>query len=778
MANLRVYLLLLLSWIVSHTSFISARSLNGLYDLINRRIPGHTNSFHFDYLPNNTSSGDLFIISDFASPGGCGNGGIYIQCTTTSACARGLYAYVQVMSAMLISDSKHRYLTTYGGVDIFWTGSRLDNLPSQLPPVGRPVNVKSIVPYRYHFNTVTFSYTTAFYDFQQWSLLLDWMALRGVNFPLAWVGNEYILREVFLEAELSDADIASFFSGPAYQAWNRFGNIQGSWGGDLPVQWIDDQFTLQKQILHRMTDLGMTPILPAFTGFVPRAMAHLNPNASIVNGSQWNKFPTQFTNVSFLEPFDSLFARLQMSFLQKQAAAYGNISHIYALDQYNENDPFSGNTSYLSRISQGVFTSLRAADPDAVWLMQGWLFFSSEAFWTIERVKAYLDGVQDVEGLLVLDLYSEARPQWERLDSYFGKSWIWCTLHGFGGNMGFEGNLATVTQEPLRALHSPQSSMVGIGLTMEGQEGNELLYDIALDQAWSMNAINISNYVAAWVKRRYHVQSSLPLPQVALDAWRILQNSVYNNNDPDSQATVKSILELSPALSGLANRTGNHPTKLFYDTNSTILPALRGLLQAKDENPSLSSVSEFKYDVVDLTRQLLANRFLTAYVDLVAIYNASNSSSSEVRQAGQPLLAILLDLDDLLMTDDNFLLSNWIRDARSWAHGNTSYEAYLEYNARTQITLWGPNGEINDYASKQWGGLVREYYLPRWTAFLNYLEQKKKAGSPYDWAEVNKIMLDIGMRWVLGRWGENEGESWGTIGDTWSTVNRVLETWA
>lgn len=44
---------------------------------------------------------------------------------------------------------------------------------------------------------MTFSYTTAFYTFEDWELLPDWMALRGVNLPLAWVGYEYILVEVF-----------------------------------------------------------------------------------------------------------------------------------------------------------------------------------------------------------------------------------------------------------------------------------------------------------------------------------------------------------------------------------------------------------------------------------------------------------------------------------------------------------------------------------------------------------------------------------------------------
>ena len=69
---------------------------------------------------------------------------------------------------------------------------------------------------RYHFNTVTFDYTTAFWDFEQWELELDWLALRGVNLPLAWVGYEYILIETFREVGLTDADIASFLSGPAF----------------------------------------------------------------------------------------------------------------------------------------------------------------------------------------------------------------------------------------------------------------------------------------------------------------------------------------------------------------------------------------------------------------------------------------------------------------------------------------------------------------------------------------------------------------------------------
>ena len=49
------------------------------------------------------------------------------------------------------------------------------------------------------------------------------------------------------------------------------GNI-GAWGGPLPVDWINYQLRLYQEILYRMRDLGMSPVIPGFTGFVPKAL--------------------------------------------------------------------------------------------------------------------------------------------------------------------------------------------------------------------------------------------------------------------------------------------------------------------------------------------------------------------------------------------------------------------------------------------------------------------------------------------------------------------------
>lgn len=73
---------------------------------------------------------------------------------------------------------------------------------------------------------------------------------------------------------------------------------------------------------------------------------------------------------------------------------------------------------------------------------------------------------------------------------------------------------------------------------------------------------------------------------------------------------------------------------------------------------------------------------------------------SLIIQGGDDLINFLRDLDAVLLTNCNFRLSEWIKSARAWA-GDKNETSFLEYNARNQITLWGPNGEIVDYASKQ-----------------------------------------------------------------------------
>lgn len=576
---------------------------------------------------------------------------------------------------------------------------------------------------------------------------------------MAWVGYEQIFLDSFKELGLSNEDVLPFFSGPAFQSWNRFGNIQRSWGGkgDLPLAFIEQQFNLQKKIVARMVELGITPVLPAFPGFVPDSIKKVRPNVKLTVSPNWfAPAPDKYTRDLFLDPLDDTYTELQKLFIEKQIEAFGNITNIYTLDQFNELAPASGDTNYLSGISRNTYAGLTAANPAAVWLLQGWLFYSSRSFWTQPRIDAYLGGVEDDQGMLILDLYSEVNPQWQRTNSYSGKRWIWCELHDFGGNMALEGRVQTITSAPIDAL-SQSKSLVGFGLTPEGYEGNEIVYDILLDQAWSSTPLDTQKYFESWTTKRYAGVPSIP--SELYQAWEILRTNVYSNTRTDIPQVAVATYQLRPALSGIVNRTGHfpHPTAVHYDP-IVLQKAWKLMFQAALRQLSLFKVPAFQLDFIDVSRQMLSNEFDFLYVDLINAYQCSMSGSKELRDntsncnvqvAGQKLLDILSTLDSTLLTNKHFTLQNWMDAAASWgsAAGNADLFAF---NARSQVTVWEVDASnLNDYAAKAWGGLVGSYYKGRWSIFVDALVDASNSGS-LDQNALTKKLSTFEANWQAG----------------------------
>ena len=117
-----------------------------------------------------------------------------------------------------------------------------------------------------------------------------------------------------LKKGLTPAEIDSFFGGPAFLAWARMGNLKG-WGGPLPLQWGVDKLQLQKQILQRMFEFGMTPVLPGFAGFVPDAFTRIHPKAE-VKRLHWQLEPP-YDGVLQLQPTEDVFKVIGGKFVAK-----------------------------------------------------------------------------------------------------------------------------------------------------------------------------------------------------------------------------------------------------------------------------------------------------------------------------------------------------------------------------------------------------------------------------------------------------------------------------
>ncbi len=655
-------------------------------------------------------------------------------------------------NGLSVGSALNEYLRSYCHSYLSWDGVDL-RLPAILPVVGSRVRRVTPYQYRYYLNYCTFNYSMAWWDWDRWQREIDWMTLNGINMPLAVTGEEAVWQKVYRELGFTDAELGRFFCGPAYFSWFWMGNLDG-WGGPLPQHWMDTHFLLQKKILAAERSMGMKPVLAAFTGHVPPDFVRHFPMAR-VKKTNWG---AGFDDVYILDPSDSLFAVIGERFIETQTREYGT-DHFYSADTFNENQPPSNDSTYLSAISKKVYTSMALADPRAVWVMQGWMFHYAASFWGNTQIKALLDAVPN-DHMILLDLYSESHPVWNRTESYYGKPWIWNMLNNFGGNTFLWGRMEAVATGPAAVLHAAGAGRFsGIGLTPEGIEENSALYQLMLDNTWRDSAISVSSWLSDYVRARYGFFNA-----DALAAWKVLASTVYAGGL--GEGGPESIIVARPTTEVWADRVR---TRLDYRRRDLAI-AWGLLVRAAD---SLADGDGFRYDLVDVTRQVLADyatplqqRCVLAYLD----HDFAGFDSCTGH-----FLELMDDLDVLLATRREFLLGRWIGDARRC--GATAGESDLyEKNARDLITLWGDKESgLHEYACRQWSGLIKDFYKPRWEQYFVYLRQKMERGDRMEETSFQQAIKDWEWKWV-NTTGSTYSEQ--PTGDALSVVRRLYTKYA
>jgi len=65
----------------------------------------------------------------------------------------------------------------------------------------------------------TVSYSFVWWNWTRWEREIDWMAMNGINLPLAFNGQEAIWQKVYLRIGLTQEEIDQHFGGPAFLAW-------------------------------------------------------------------------------------------------------------------------------------------------------------------------------------------------------------------------------------------------------------------------------------------------------------------------------------------------------------------------------------------------------------------------------------------------------------------------------------------------------------------------------------------------------------------------------
>jgi hypothetical protein len=168
----------------------------------------------------------------------------------------------------------------------------------------------------------------------------------------------------------------------------------------------------------------------------------------------------------------------------------------------------------------------------------------------------------------------------------------------------------------------------------------------------------------------------------------------------------------------------------------------------KDKNALGSSAlaPTVVYDYIDVSRQALDHIFW----DVTRILDAAihRGDANTTRTVGQEQLELIATMDAVLSAGPEWLLGAWVQRARD--RGRTPEDtALFEYNARNQVTLWGPTGaNLNDYARKEWAGTLGTYYARRWQIATDAaVAALESSHSAVDMKKLHSVVLQFELGW-------------------------------
>lgn len=642
------------------------------FDLIERITPGYSNQFTIEIIPDNNSNEDYFEIG-----------------------SKDDKVLLKGNNPVSVATAFNWYLKHYCKCQISWFGDQL-NLPKKLVrPTAterKTINGK----YRVNFNYCTISYTAPWWDWERWEREIDFMAMNSINTPLQTIGLDAVWYHTLLDMGFTDNEARSFLVTPAHQAWQWMPNIE-SIGGGLPLSWIESHKDLARKIYARQIELGMQPIQQAFTGYVPKLLKEKYPDAKIAQQPEWYGFE----GVSQLDPLDPLFKTMGAKFMENQKKLFGNYG-MYAADPFHESSPPDNSDAYLEKVGTVIYNVIKESDPNAMVAMQSW------------SIRKPILEQFPKDSIIVLCLNGGRNDFW-------GYNFIAGNLHNFGGRINMHGDLDLVASNQYVNAVNKTPNAIGSGLFMESIVQNPVYYALAYEMPLYEGAIDCKEWLNAYTERAYGAKS-----ESAQKAWYILLESAYGKGT--NGVEFSSVIAARPAIN--VKKSGpNAGFKIPYDEQ--VLYKAQALLLA-DAN-KLGKSKLYRFDIVDVQRQIMTNLAQRINKAATAAYKAGDLKTFKLHR--DRFLELLLDTDKMLASRTEWNFDKWVNDARSW--GTTSKEKdQLEEDATSLVTFWGFTEGYNciqfDYSWREWAGLIRRYYYPRWKKLYDVMETSLAKGEPYN----------------------------------------------
>jgi alpha-N-acetylglucosaminidase len=609
------------------------------------------------------------------------------------------------------------YLKYIAHVEISTNGARLGPLHTWPLPAAA-IEGETPYAYRYALNENVDGYTAPYWSWARWQHEIDILALSGINAMIVERGMETVLYKTFRDVGYSDGQIRAWITQPAHQNWQFMGNLC-CFAGPISAALMQRRVVSARQIIRRLRELGITPVLPGFYGIVPADFQRKFPRAHVIAQGEW----AGFVRPGWLDPRDPMFANLAATFYRHQRELFGD-SGVYDMEVFQE----GGNSGDVPvpEAARDVQNALAAAHPDASWMMLAWQGNPRQDL---------LSGV-DRRHLLIIDIDHDRVPRDDRVKDFRDAPFLFGGIWEFGGRTTLGANVQNISQR-LQRLGSANSNMAGTAVFTEGMDTNPFAFELFTEMAWRNGPFDIEEWTAAYALRRYGAAD----PH-ALAAWKVLLNTAYGirvnavefNSERD--AAQESLFNAQPSLT--VNRASHwSPEAMRYDAEE-FKHALPEMLRVA---PELRTSETYEYDLVDIARQTLANESRLLLPRIKAAVDAKERS--EFRSLSQRWLHLMDLQEELLGSSRFFLVGAWLGFVAPWA--STSAEAArLNYDARSILTTWGDRkasegADLHDYGNKDWAGLTHDYYRVRWQTYFASLDAELSSGvssKPVDWFEL------------------------------------------
>ncbi len=535
--------------------------------------------------------------------------------------------------------------------------------------------------YRTYFEYTSFSCASCWWNWERWEKEIDFMAMNGINMPLTVVGTEAVWLKTMLDLGMHENLALAGLSGPSFWGWQ----LSDCFDGYLPQatkESVDRRLELGRKIADRERELGMTPVMQGFTGYIFRNFIQGKVRARMKKAEEWCLFPSQYQ----ISVRDRTFHKIGSIFYKNQALLLGEAKYFFA-DPFGAHAPAKNDSGFIAGLGTAVYQLVSAQSENSVWLVH-----SSGV------TPAMFRGIPKDRVIIVDDSNKCFDESFEGFEMIVGTRFNNCDV------TAVHGDISAVAGARYNELRQKNSAICGIGSFSDGAYSNEAFRQYAL--ACMSGDVDVDAWLEKYVSNRYCTDS-----EAAFEAMKLLRSSCWMSGQPSREHG--SAICTRPTTLLRHTSIGDRGNDIEYNIADVFTAACK-LLEAN------GNTYEYELDLCDVLRQSLSD--LANVVCKKALDGYKEKDVQAFEENTNLFLGIIEDIDRLMLTKKEFSLPHYLSLARD-AGGTDAEKQNYEINVLSQVSIFGPVKDtvMYDCCWKEWGGMLSSLYALRWRALFEIL---------------------------------------------------------